>query len=115
LHVTAFGFNANRKSPEHLQALERVKVWTRARFRIPDEAPVLVSELACTLPDCAPLETVVAFWTEDAERHHFKIFKPVQSVEPGDFPAHWIDDARFAMDGTPMDGAGMDGAGCACC
>ncbi len=103
--MAAFGFNANKKSPEHLQALERVKVWTRERFRIPDEAPVLVSELACTLPDCAPLETVVAFWTEDAERHHFKIFKPVQCVVPEDLPAHWIDDSRFAM----------NGAGCACC
>ena len=109
--MAAFGFNANRKTPEHLQALERVKVWTRARFGIPDEAPVLVSELTCTVPDCAPLETVVAFWTEDAERHHFKIFKPVASVMPEDLPVHWIDDSRFAMDGA-RDSAGI---GCACC
>jgi hypothetical protein len=103
--VAAFGFGVTKKSPEHFEALERVKVWTRERFRIPDEAPVLVSELACTLPDCAPLETVVAFWTETAERHHFKIFKPVQSVVPEDLPAHWLDDDRFAM----------NGADCACC
>lgn len=109
--MAAFGFYANKKSPEHLHALERVKVWTRERFRIPDEAPVLVSELTCNLPDCAPLETVVAFWTEDAERHHFKIFKPVQSVVPEDLPTHWIDDARFAMDGAGDPGI----AGCTCC
>jgi nitrate reductase delta subunit len=93
------------KSPEQTEALERVKGWTRQRFRIPDEAPVLVSELACTIPGCAPLETVVAFWTEDAERHHFKVFKPVQAVQPDDLPAAWLDDALFAMHGN----------GCACC
>jgi nitrate reductase delta subunit len=105
--MAAFGFAARKKGPEHLEALERVKVWTRERFRIPDEAPVLVSELTCTVPGCAPLETVVAFWTETAERHHFKVYKPVQAVLLEDLPHFWIDDGRFALDG-----AGTD---CACC
>jgi nitrate reductase delta subunit len=102
--VAAFGFRGTNKSPEQLEALERVKVWTRERFCIPDEAPVLVSELACAIPGCVPLETVIAFWTEDAERHHFKVFKPVQAVAPEDLPAIWLDDSLFAMEG-----------GCDCC
>ena len=52
-----------KKSPEHSEALDRVREWTRARFKLLSEAAILVSELACTLPGCPPLETVVAFWT----------------------------------------------------
>jgi hypothetical protein len=94
-----------KKPPEHYQAIERVQAWTRRRFGIPDDAPVLVSELVCTVPGCAPLETVVAFWTENAERHHFKVFKPLQGIVPGDLPQTWIDDERFALHGE----------GCPCC
>jgi nitrate reductase delta subunit len=103
--VPAFRLGGFNNSPDHLEALERIKTWTRERFRIPDDAPVLVSELACTVPGCAPLETVIAFWTEDAERHHFKIFKPVQAVAPEDLPSAWLDDALFSMEGS----------GCECC
>ena len=52
-----------------------------------------------------PLETMVAFWTESGERHHFKIFKPVKEVTVEDFPAEWIDDAVFLQ--------GIEG--CPCC
>jgi hypothetical protein len=41
---------------------------------------------SCTRPDCAPLETIVTFWTEDGERNHFKIFKPMQAIVPDDLP-----------------------------
>ena len=59
--------------PEHLEALERVREWTRARFKLAEDATILVSEVACGLPGCPPLETVVAFWTEGDTRHHFKV------------------------------------------
>jgi hypothetical protein len=93
------------QDPERLLASGRVRDWTRARFRVPEEAPILVSELTCTRPGCAPLETMVAFWTESGERHHFKIFKPVKEVKVEDFPAEWIDDAVFLQ--------GIEG--CPCC
>ena len=51
------------------------RAWTRARFALPEDAVILVSEIACGLPGCPPLETVVAFWTDD-RRHRFKLFKP---------------------------------------
>src|SRR5215470_13406681 len=83
------------KSPEHHEALERVGAWTRERFQLPEAASVLVTELACGLPGCPPLETAVAFWTEDAKRHQFKIFKPVRDVVVGDLPFVWLK-ARFS-------------------
>jgi nitrate reductase delta subunit len=93
------------KSPERQEAVERVGAWTRARFALAETATVLVAELACGLPGCPPLETVVAFWTEDAKRHQFKIFKPVQDVTIDDLPFAWLMDSL----------AVPDGFGCDCC
>src|SRR6267154_917800 len=88
-----------KKSPAHAEALERVRTWTRAHFGLADEVTILVSEIACTLPGCPPLETVVAFWTEADKRHHFKIFKPVAEVVRDDLPPAWLKDALAIPDG----------------
>ena len=60
-----------RKSAGQLQALDRIRDWTRARFGLDGDATLLVTEVACSQPGCPPLETVVAFWTEGNRRHHF--------------------------------------------
>jgi nitrate reductase delta subunit len=81
-----------KKSREHVAALDRVRAWTRRRFALPVDATILVSEVACTLPGCPPLETVIAFW-EGETRHHFKIFKPVAEVVYDDLPFAWLKEA----------------------
>jgi hypothetical protein len=88
-----------KNSPEHLQALDRVKEWTRERFKLSQESAILVSEIACTLPGCPPLETVVAFWTADETRHHFKLFKPVEEVVSDDLPFAWLMNSLAAPEG----------------
>jgi hypothetical protein len=90
---------STKKSAEHLQALDRVKEWTRERFKLPAEAPILVAEIACALPGCPPLETVVAFWTSDEKRHHFKLFKRVEEVVNDDLPFAWLKDALAVPEG----------------
>jgi nitrate reductase delta subunit len=95
--------NSLQKSPEHLEALERVREWTRARFGLPDDAAILVSEVACGLPGCPPLETVVAFWTADATRHQFKMFKRAQEVVADDLPFTWLKDALAVPEGFECD------------
>jgi hypothetical protein len=82
-----------RKGPAHIAALDRVRAWTRERFKLADALPVVVAEIACGLPGCPPLETVVAFWTEDDRRHQFKLFKPVEEVVADDLPFAWLKDA----------------------
>jgi nitrate reductase delta subunit len=77
------------KSPEHSHAVEIVRGWVRTNFRLPDDSAILVAELECALPGCPPLETVIAFWSEE-RRHHFKIFKPVAEVVPEDLPPYWL-------------------------
>jgi hypothetical protein len=94
-----------RKSPEHLQAVDRIKTWTRMRFELPEDTAILVSEIACRSPGCPPLETVVAFWTQDEERRQFKLFKPVAEVAEDDLPPRWMKNALVAIDGFE----------CSCC
>jgi hypothetical protein len=94
-----------RKSAGHLQALDRVRAWTRERFKLPAEATILVAEVDCTVPGCPPIDTVVAFWTDDDKRHEFKIFKPVEDVMPDDVPYAWLKDSL----------AVRHGADCECC
>jgi hypothetical protein len=85
--------HAFKRSPEQRQALDRVRNWTRERFRLPEDAAILVAEVACGLPGCPPLETVVAFWTDGAKRHQFKVFKPVLEVVCDDLPFAWLKDS----------------------
>ncbi len=76
---------------------------TRERFKLPEEAAIVVSEIACSLPGCPPLETVVAFWTLDGARHRFKIFKPVTEVIEEDLPYAWLKPALIVPEGFEDD------------
>ena len=93
------------KSPEHRQALRRVKDWTRERFGLAEDVTILVTEIACAVPGCPPVDTVVAFWTEDDRRHHFRVFKPAAEVVEDDLPPRWMRD-RLIEDEV---------FGCPCC
>jgi hypothetical protein len=86
-----------------LVALENIQAWTRRRFKLAQDAPVLVSELACRVPQCPPLETVVAFWTGEETRHQFKLYKPMGEVI--------YDDIGWLI-GSP---SSHDGLGWECC
>jgi hypothetical protein len=94
-----------KKGPEHHEALARVRAWTRERFALGETAAIVVAEVACGLPGCPPIETVVAFWTEDATRHQFKVFKPVREVTSDDLPFAWLKNSL----------AVPEGFGCDCC
>lgn len=82
---------------------ERISAWTRERFRLDAGDTIDVTELASTLPGCPPLETVVAFWTADGQRHHFKVFKPADQVLPDDLPPAWMKPALAVPYGYSCD------------
>ena len=92
-----------RKPPDHAAAAEQVRAWTRARFALPEDAAVMVAEVTCAVPGCPPLETVVAFWTAEDRRHHFKVFKPAAEVAPDDLPPAWLKDALVIPPGGDCD------------
>jgi hypothetical protein len=93
----------SKNEPEHLEALARVREWTRERFKLSDASAILVTEVACGAPGCPPLETVVVFWTEAARRHQFKIFKPARDIVPADLPFAWLKDSLFIPEGFGYD------------
>jgi nitrate reductase delta subunit len=93
-----------RKSPERSAALDRVREWVRVRFGLDGDAPILVAEVACAVPGCPPVETVIAFWS-DERRYHLKVFKPVRDVTADDLPPGWLKPA-FAV---------PDDVECGCC
>jgi nitrate reductase delta subunit len=85
-------FAPARKSPERLSLVERLTEWTRERFKLPGEGAISVSEIACPLPGCPPLETVVTFWIAN-QSYRFKVFKPLTEVGPDDVPYAWLKEA----------------------
>jgi nitrate reductase delta subunit len=85
-----------RKSPEHSAARGRVREWVRERFGL-GEAAILVAEVDCAVAGCPPVETVIAFWS-DEKRHHFKVFKPVAEVVEDDLPPSWLKPALAVLD-----------------
>lgn len=102
MQVAMLGFT--KKSPDQGAATDRVCGWTRARFALGGDDTVMVSEIACTVPGCPPIETHLVFWSA-LGRHHFKIFKPLAAVAEDDLPPAFMKNALIATD--PLD--------CACC
>ena len=92
-------FSAAPKGTDHLEAVERVKQWTRDRFSLAASDVVLVTEGPSILPGFPPLETVIAFWSDDAVRHHLRVFKPAEEITEDDLPPAWMKDALAAADG----------------
>jgi hypothetical protein len=97
------GFGLARRAGDP-EAIARVQQWVRERFKLSGEAPIMVSEITCNLAGCPPLETVVAFWENEA-RHHFKIFKPVAEVTSDNLPFAWMKESLVVPEGF----------GCECC
>jgi nitrate reductase molybdenum cofactor assembly chaperone NarJ/NarW len=91
-----------KKSPDRAAALERVRAWTQARFTLADSETIMVSEIACAVPGCPPVETHIVFWTE-AGRHHFKVFKPLAEVAAEDLPPAFMKNALVAPEGIDCD------------
>ncbi len=91
-----------KKSPNAAEALDRVRHWTRARFKLAADETVMVSEIACGVPGCPPVETHIVFWTA-LGRHHFKIFKPLTDVIEDDLPPAFMKNALVALDSADLD------------
>jgi hypothetical protein len=90
-----------KKGPDSA-TLDRVRGWTRARFTLADGETVMVSEIACGVPGCPPIETHVVFWTA-AGRHHFKVFKPLAELIDEDLPPAFMKNALVALEGADCD------------
>jgi nitrate reductase delta subunit len=93
---------SRKPSPGHDAAVDRVRDWTRTRFGLSDDETIMVSEVACGVPGCPPVETHLVFWTA-AGRHHFKIFKTLADVVEDDLPPAFMKNALIALEGIDCD------------
>lgn len=94
----------SRRSGADGATLDRVRAWTQTRFALAEDETVMVSEIACGVPGCPPVETHIVFWTV-AGRHHFKVFKPLAEVQEDDLPPAFMKNAL----------TWVEGAECSCC
>ena len=78
------------KGPAQFAAVERIEKWTRVRFNLADDTVVIAAEIACQVPGCPPIETVIVFWSGEGTRYRFKVFKPVAEVSEDDLPVAWL-------------------------
>ena len=92
----------SKKSLGNSSAADRVRGWTRTRFALTGDETVMVSEVACSVPGCPPIETHLVFWTA-AGRHHFKVFKPLADVADDDLPPAFMKNALIALEGIDCD------------
>jgi len=94
----------SKQDTNHSATYDRVRNWTRNRFALADDETVMVSEIACAVPGCPPVETHIVFWTA-AGRHHFKVFKPLAEVVEDDLPPAFMKHALTWAEGLE----------CSCC
>jgi len=62
----------------------QIKEWVRAHYALPEDATVLVTEIYCDQPGCAPIETLVAILHKDGRREQFKSMRPMREVKKED-------------------------------
>ena len=75
--------NFQKPMANNKRVISKVTSWVEDA--LPDEfedVMVMVNEMQCFEPDCAPLETVISLLGQKSLV--FKIFKPVKDVEPQD-------------------------------
>ena len=90
--------SADGAAPDHMRA------WTQARFKLTENDTVMVSADYLRRTGCPPIETHIAFWT-DQGRHHFKVFKPLAEVTEDDLPPAFMKNALIWIEGVE----------CSCC
>lgn len=66
---------SNKISPTQLQQL---KSWVYQVLSLDTQTPVSISQLTCTEPGCAPLETVIAVMTQPPQT--YKIHQPAADI-----------------------------------
>jgi len=78
-------------------ALKNIKSWVQDVLSENGvSATVLVNELACSIPGCEPVETVVGIFASGKKSVQFKLLKPAESISSDDIK-QWMTD-RILID-----------------
>lgn len=68
------------RSPTNREAIARVKGWVLELLGLPEDAPVMVTELRCAEDGCPDVETVIAVFGEPGKARRHKLPKPAIEV-----------------------------------
>jgi len=63
---------------------KRIKQWVRQNWSLPQALTVMVSELQCAEPGCAPRETIIAIFNAGGVSHQSKLHKALTEVTEKD-------------------------------
>jgi hypothetical protein len=96
---------APREPSLNAEAAARIKAWTRKALGLDEAARVLVHELACARPGCAPRETVVLVVPVEAPPFRIALHKAMQDLTEPELASVWR--ARSSA----IDGEGPPGEG----
>jgi hypothetical protein len=78
-----FGVKTSSDAGKASKARE-VRGWVYELLGVPEDATVMVTELACSEPGCPPVETVVAILGEGGRTSRAKIARPLSEVARDD-------------------------------
>ena len=67
-----------------LETVRRIKSALRTVLKLPENATITVSQLACLEQDCAPLETVIGLLRPGVPQLQYKIHKAIDDLESAD-------------------------------
>lgn len=82
--------NITGPKPNNLKFIKRVRLWVEAALPPElEDVTVMVNELACYEPDCAPLETVVSL-LDPMKPIMFKLFMPIRELAASETGAEQV-------------------------
>ena len=87
----------------------QIKEWVRGHFGLADDVTVLVTEIYCDQPGCAPIETLIAVLEPDG-RKQFKMGRPMKEVIKEDI-RHMIPNPDGHGPRIDVDKLGASGSG----
>ena len=74
-----FEFDLFGEGKKDVSLQGKIKEWVRGFYKLADDIPVLVTEIYCDQPGCAPIETLIAI-LESGGRRQFKMGRPMREV-----------------------------------
>ncbi|MDK1376470.1 MULTISPECIES: hypothetical protein [unclassified Sinorhizobium] len=77
---SAFANPFARNNPNVIDSARTIKQWVREVLDLTDDDVVSVNELACSLPDCPPKETVILVMRPGKEALQVSIHKSILAV-----------------------------------
>jgi hypothetical protein len=72
------------RGPRHTERANEIKAQVASQLGLPEDAIVMVTELACLEEGCPPIETVIAVFQPAMEKLQFKVHRAIADITTQD-------------------------------